>query len=210
MIFFNAKKITYYLFFLLLISTSSFAGIKDCGQKGKTYPIKERDALEEIESMASSMPNASLPLSKEQAEKAIKNYKPKNINKIPKSQANKIRFYRPEYITEFDIPDEKGNILYPKGYKFYPLDYMYNPKTYIIIDATDSTQIEWFKKSEYFNKNDAVLLITDGPYYELTELTKKQVYYCPSQIQKGFDLQGVPSVVKQESTQLKITEIKID
>lgn len=197
--------------FLFIVGSVS-AEIKDQGYFGNVYDIKERDALQEIESFMASMDNDGTKpiINKEITESKIKNYKPDGLISVPRATESRTRFIRPEHTLEMDIKDDKGNILYPKGYKFSPLDYVQNPRTYIAINANDPIQVEWFKKSEYSKKIDVTLLITEGSYYDLSKSVSNVVYYCLPEIHKGFQIEKVPSIIKQEGNQLKIVEQKID
>ena len=44
------------------------------------------------------------------------------------------------YTLDRDIADEKGNVVYPKGYTFNPLDYITYPGTLVILDGNSPTQ----------------------------------------------------------------------
>jgi len=70
---------------------------------------------------------------------------------LPSALEDSIRTVDMTYTTEFDVPDGRGNILYPKGYVFNPLEYVYLPNMLVFINGGKKDQVEWFNSSAYFN-----------------------------------------------------------
>lgn len=178
------------------------------GSQGKTYPIYEKDAITEIKSAASKI-DWNQYLSREAQEKKLKEFKPKGLVKLPSATTSRVRNVDMTYTLEFDIPDGKGGILYPKGYVFNPLDYVRFPGMMVVLDGTRKEQIEWFKKSKYFNKYNVKLLLTDGNYYNLKNQLNQSVYYAFPDMIKRFKVSYVPSVIWQKdgSNLMSILEV---
>ena len=115
----------------------------------------------------------------------------------------------PGYTLEQDMLDGNGEVIYPRGYTFNPLDFISLPGGLVVIDATDSAQLKWFKKSEYFANNQARLLLVKGSAHELRREFKRPVFYLTDDIAEEMKLKAVPSVVVQQSNRLLVQEIFI-
>lgn len=196
------KKIIILILSYIIITSVAY------GSQGKTYPIYEKDAITEIKSAASKV-DWNKYLSREAQEKKLKEFKPKGLTKLPNATTSRVRNVDMTYTLEFDIPDGKGGILYPKGYMFNPLDYVRYPGMMIVLDGTRKEQIEWFRKSKYYNKINVKLLLTDGNYYNLKNQLNQSVYYAFPDMIRRFKVSHVPSVIwqKEGSNLMSIMEV---
>jgi conjugal transfer pilus assembly protein TraW len=192
---------------ILFLSSSGYAAVHHLGIFGQTYPIAEKDAVQELKDRASAV-DWNKMFSPETTHNTIKNYKPETLN-LPLALENKIRLVDLSYSLEFDIPDGKGSILYPKGYRFNPLEYMYYPKTLVVINADDPKQVAWFLTSDSAKAQDVMLLITNGSYYELSQKLNRPVYYATPKIIQRLQLQAVPCVARQNGKYMEIHEIAL-
>lgn len=176
------------------------------GSAGAVYPIAERDALEEIQERVGKVDwNSHF----ERLKKSLKSYRPGNLYPLPKAKEDRIFAVDLTYTLEFDIPDGKGGILYPKGYTFNPLDYAGLPNVLVFIDGEDRGQVEWFRRSEYAKNPGAMLLLTDGSYFSLSEKLHRPVFYATRQIVERFNLRAVPSVLYQKEKLVEVKEIGV-
>jgi conjugal transfer pilus assembly protein TraW len=201
-------NITIILLIVLGFASYAFGSIKNLGVHGKTYSIAETDALQEIESRAASIDWQKAIQSNENLEK-LKNFKPRNIPKLPRAIHDRTFLVDMTYTLELDIPNGKGGILYPAGYTFNPLDYMHYPRTLVVFDAADPEQIKWLEASAFAKDINTRLLITDGTYFETRNRLSRHVYFAMPTILKRFQLQAVPSVIRQKGNQMEVTEIDI-
>lgn len=168
---------------------------------GQVYPITEKSAIEEMKERAARVDWKKL-LSKVKPE----NYRPANKASLPRAAKPITRLVDMTYSLEMDIPDGKGGILYPKGYTFNPLDYVAYPKTLVVINAEDSAQLKWFKSSEFAKRIDVTLLITDGPFADVIKSTNRPVFYADSRMAAKFDIQALPTVVRQSGRFMEVRE----
>lgn len=192
--------------FLLFLCSPVFA--KNLGIVGAVYPIIETDALDELQNRAKQI-NWGSYFNKDRIEKTVKNYKPSDAKSLPKARKDRVFSVDMTYTLDFDIPDGNGNILYPKGYTFNPLDYVDFPNTLVVIDASDRDQIAWFKDSKYAKDINAMLLISDGSYWKLTEELKRPVFYATGDIIRKFNIQSVPSVIYQKGRLMEVSEYAV-
>jgi conjugal transfer pilus assembly protein TraW len=189
-------------------AANASANIKHLGVFGKIYTIAETDALQEIESKAASIDWQKVIQSNENLEK-LKNFKPKDISKLPKAIHDRTYLVDMTYTLDFDIPNGKGGILYPVGYTFNPLDYMDYPRTLVVFDAADPEQIEWLEASAFAKDINTRLLITDGIYLKTRTRLSRHVYFAMPTIINRLQLQAVPSVIRQKGNKMEVTEIDI-
>ncbi|MEW6419882.1 MAG: hypothetical protein AB1480_17495 [Nitrospirota bacterium] len=193
---------------LLLIALTNTIYAKDLGVVGATYSIAEKDALQEIDERARQIDWGKY-LNKDKMEKLVKKFKPEDMIKLKNAERNTTFTVDMSYILQYDIPDGKGGILYPKGYTFNPLDYVVFPNTLVFINGADRRQLEWFRASTYYKDHKVMLVITDGPFEEISEELKRPVYYAKKEIVERFRLKAVPSVVTQNGRNMEVKEIAI-
>ena len=192
---------------LFFVTLPAQAAVQNLGTFGRTYPIAERDAIQEIKDRAAAV-DWNQVFSPEKTEKAIKGYKPETIS-LPGVFENRKRLVDISYQLEMDIPDGKGGILYPRGYVFNPLAYVNFSKTLVIINGDDARQVDWFTGSGHAGKMETLLLITDGSYYDLAKKLNRPVFYATSRIVQRLQLRAVPSVACQSGKYMEIKEIAL-
>ena len=205
-------RLTNILIIALFISLRPYHAIASThmlGTFGTTYSIVERDALEEIKEHASKI-DWRKHFNKEKTEAAVKNYQPEKVTALPRATENRTFSVDMTYTLDFDIPDGKGGILYPKGYTFNPLDYVQLPNILVVIDASDQKQIEWFESSPYINDYKTMCLIAGGKFWALSQKLQKPVFYANKQIVERFKLKAVPSVVQQKGQYMEVKEFDIE
>lgn len=205
----TCNLIKYFFIFFLISAQPLLSFARDLGAFGATYPIFERDALEEIEDRAKQVDWGKL-FDKEKNEQKVKSYKPKDLVHLPRATRNRVRRVDVSYTLDFDITDGKGNNLYPKGFTFNPLDYIAYPRTIVIISGADRQQIEWYKKSVFSKSLNTMLLITEGTYYDLSRELGVAVYYANPLFVERFNLTSVPSIIKQIDNLLEVTEVDVE
>jgi len=203
------SKITISLAFIVVLFTGAplYAAMHELGVLGQTYPLAERDALNEIKERVSQVDWHSV-FSRKKIEKAIEDYRP-DTTALPRARTTRTRLVDMTYTLPFDIPDGKGGILYPRGYTFNPLDYIHFDKTVVVIDGSDPEQVGWFLNSPYSEDIRTMLLLTKGSYFELGKKLDRPVFYATTDIVHRFQLQAVPSVIHQEGRYMEVEEIDI-
>ncbi len=195
------------LFFILFVFVNnSFAEITVLGTFGATYKIAEKDAVTELKEKAAQT-DWKKHFNQKKIKSLVKNYRP-DIIKLPRAVKNNSFLVDMTYTLDFNIPDGKGEILYPAGYKFNPLQYMNFSKTIVIFNGMDSEQIKWCQKS-YAADYNSILLITDGSCYDLSELFKRPVFYASAEIIDRFGVQAVPSIISQQKIYMEIKEVEV-
>ncbi len=202
------------VFVALIFASSGISQVVNLGKFGAVYPIKERDALEEMLEAASKV-NWAKVFDPEKFTERLKNFKPPNLKKVPRASQERRRLVDLTWTLPFDIPkvNEHGKIvgvLYPRGYTFNPLDYVNYPGILVILDGEDPLQLAWFERSSYFNDPKVRLLITQGSWYELFEKYKRPIFYATSVVLDRLKIERVPSVVRQKGKYMEVREIDVE
>lgn len=194
--------------FMLIAFVVESLYAKDLGSVGATYPVKEKDALSEIEERVGKV-DWSRHINKDKTAKLVKSYKPSGLVHLPRAERDRTFMVDMTYILPFDIPDGKGGILYPKGYTFNPLDFVAYKITLIVLDGSDKEQVEWFKHSRYAKETTAKLLVTGGSPQALTGSLKVPVFYADGRVIEKFSLKAVPSIVTQKERVMEVKEVYV-
>ncbi|MBU0993393.1 MAG: hypothetical protein KJ737_12940 [Proteobacteria bacterium] len=189
----------------ILLTAYSHGQILDLGVYGNSYPIVEKDGITALEDLSKGVSIQDL-IDKEEVQKKIVGFRPETTH-LPKSIEEREFLVDLSYSLSFDIPDQDGNIIYPKGYTFNPLKYVTNPRIYVVIDGEDPDQINWFKGSPYYDNAGVTLLITQGSYTELVEDLDRPVFYALKKITDRFQLEHVPSIVRQNGEYMHVREV---
>jgi conjugal transfer pilus assembly protein TraW len=205
----NRLLISIPLFALLFFLPSGKIHARDLGKFGATYPIAEKDALREMADRAGEV-DWSKVFDREESEKKIKDYRPAGLANLPAAAGDRIFQVDMTWSSEFDVPDGKGGILYPKGYTFNPLEYVFLPHILVFVDASDRRQIEWFKSSPYRGDMRTMLLLTGGSYWDTMDSLKMPVFYATKVIIERLKLEAVPSVVVQKGLVMEVREYALD
>ena len=196
------------LFFCFPGTMAAVAGLNDLGTLGATYPIAEKDAIEEIKEKAGKT-DWSKHFNKKKIKDAVKGYRPERIARLPRATEDRSFNVDISYTLDFDIPDGKGGTLYPKGYTFNPLDYIVLHNVLVVINASDREQVTWLASSQYAKDYTTMLLVTDGDFWDLSHNLKRPVFYAARQLVDRLQLKSVPSVIRQSGRYMEINEIAI-
>jgi hypothetical protein len=191
------------LCFIALLSYSSYAEV--VGTFGNTYSITEQDAYEEIIQKVQKH-NWQKEFAK--IKKDIKDSTTVSF-KLKHAKENKSFYVDPAYTLEFDITDEKGNILYPKGYTFNPLQYMQFPYILVFFDANSATEIQWLKSQDLINRWDVMLIATNGDAAKTAKMLNKTVYVVSKKMLDRFQIKATPSILYAQNKMLLVQEVGI-
>ncbi len=181
---------------------------KDLGRTGVTYDIVEPDALAEIEE-AARQADWEKAFDRGKAKKALKNFKPQGIKRIPRAKKDQVRLVDMTYTLDRDIPDGKGGVLYPRGFAFNPLDYVSYPGVVVIIDGADREQVAWFKSSVWAKDHRVTLMLSSGSYYDAMQDLGRPVFYALPNVAQRLKIEAVPSVVVQKNRMMEVTEVYV-
>jgi len=199
------------LFFYFIAATSASA--KDFGVVGKTWDIKERDAIEEIQSKLAVMEKTGQieehnEIIKEKVSEKVKS--PKAL-KLERAESPREYVYDPSIVVKEDLKDARGIVFQKKGTRVNPLDTVSMNYELIFFDARDDKQQE-FAINRYNNSEiKPKLILTGGSPIEIEEKYKLDVYFDQGGVLiKKLGIAQVPAVVAQEGKVLNIKEVEVE
>jgi len=200
------------LYVLVIATQVGLAHAEDLGVIGKTYDIVERDLIEAMKDKLRQMEKTG-ELAKKQDE-----YKnrvmsgiehPKPIPGIQATETANTHYYDPSIVTDKDIADATGKILYPRGTRVNPLDYIGWNKYLLFVDGRDQKQLDLTKRITAASDRPVKLVLVAGEPLNLMRKWKKQVYYDQGGIlTRRFAITRVPAMVRQEGRRLRIDELR--
>ena len=191
------------LCFIALLSYSSYAEV--VGTFGNTYSITEQDAYEEI---IQKVQKHNWQKEFARIDRNIKNKTTVNF-KLRHAKESKIFYVDPIYTLDFDITNEKGQIIYPKGYSFNPLQYMQFPYTLVFFDANSITEIQWIKSQNLVSRWDVMLIATNGDAVKTAKMLNKTVYVASKKMLDRFQIKSTPSILYAQNKMLLVQEVGI-
>lgn len=200
------------VFALFFIAGAAYASEKGVviPSMGKTYPIAEKDALEEIGQLVQKRgPGLTEDLRKQVAEE-FRRYQPEDLASLPRAPRSRTRDVDISWVVEHNITDKDGNVLYPKGYKVNPLNHMFWPRKLVVVDASDPAQIQWLKQSGLLRDMKTTIVISDGSFIESASEFKRRVFYLDKFLANRFKLEFTPCVAVQNKDKLRVVEFAID
>jgi conjugal transfer pilus assembly protein TraW len=197
---------------VLIATQVGLAHAEDLGVIGKTYDIAERDLIEFMKDKLRHMEKTG-ELAKRQTE-----YKnrvmsgiehPKPIPGIQATETANTHYYDPSIVTDKDIADATGKILYPRGTRVNPLDYIGWNKYLLFVDARDAKQLEFSKRITAASDRSVKLVLVAGAPLELMRKWKMPVYFDQGgKLTRRFAITQVPAIVRQEGKRLRIDELR--
>lgn len=165
---------------------------------GRTWPIAEPDALDEIQARASKLPSdmsaAFGPREKWSA-----------LRSAPLAVATmaRTRTVVPLYTLQQDIPLPDGRILYHAGMRFNPLDYVTLPFRLLIVQPRD---IEWALQeaapADY-------ILLSGGDPIEIGNRYNRAIFILEPQVKERFGLVAAPAIVRQVGKAMEVREFAL-
>ena len=176
------------------------------GTFGNTYPIREPDALVELEKQIKKVDVEKL---RKELETKFRTYKPSDWHNLPPATKSYSYYVDMTYTLDTDIPQVNGQgeitgTLYPKGFRFNPLEYMpAGPPPLIIFNGENKKEKEWVK---YYYKNqfNVMFLITKGNFAKLSEEMGRPVYYVKDLIAEKLQLRNTVSIVYREKNNMRV------
>ena len=217
------KKAIYLIYWLAITITAAFicaalivgfirdikkanAETINLGVYGKTYRFREKDLLSVIKNKAKKV-NWQAVIKRSHIKKQVENYQPYN-QEVNLPTALHTKLFEPSmyYTLKFNIKNAKGQIIYPKGFRYKITDYIKLPNVLVVINGDSKRQVEWFKHSKYYNNIYVMFMITKGNYSKLDKKLMIPTYFYMKPLQKRFKLKAVPSVIWQKGTTIYVKQ----
>ena len=188
------------IFRVLAVSAAFFAQcvFAESVTVGQTYPIRERDALEEIESRTKQVDWAKALSTANIAWSA------KNGHFVQRAPVDRSREYVPWYTVEFDVRDQYGQVIYPKGFQFNVLEHITLPYRVVVIDPSD---LEWVKP---LLKDSDMVILTSGDFEHASEVLDRPTFMLDEKTRQRLGIEFVPSIIVQSGSVFVVEEFFVE
>ncbi|WOB11130.1 type-F conjugative transfer system protein TraW [Piscinibacter gummiphilus] len=195
----------------LLLAFTLTSTAKDLGSLGPTYPIAEKNLLDEIMSNLRRM-EASGELKKRQeaATAKAKDYvfNPKPLAGLSKATQSRTFYYDPTLVLDRNITDHNGTILFPAGTRKNPLEVVTMSKHLLFFDARDAKQVAKAQELTALYQGKVKPILVGGSYMDLMKTWGRPVYFDQQgSLVKKLGITRVPALVSQEGRRLRIDEL---
>lgn len=210
------------IFCVILTFFSPALYAKDFGRQGALFPIGEVDMLTWIHARLAYLEESGQTADMQarllkSAEKSVR--RPTPVEGLSTTTTPRHFFIDPSLTLGSDIKDEKGNTLYKKGLTINPFDpstwpagidktqfeYAY---TVVFFDGDDPHQRSWAK--QFASDKPIKWTLTGGSPEEMATFLDSRIYFDQGgHYSKQFQLSHVPSVVSQEGSRWKVTEVDV-
>lgn len=159
---------------------------------GKTYSIAEPDIVQETMQRAAALDWQAI---KKRINVRAKVREGSHI--LPRAEQDAEYLVDLTYTLPFDIPDGKGGILYPKGYRFDPVKYVQLPFRIGVIGKSNA-ELEWAKQQG----GNIFWMTSGGDPYLMTKELKAPVFLYTERVHERLRLRATPVLITQKKGRL--------
>lgn len=163
---------------------------------GQTFVIAEPDTLTEIAAAASGTDWQRW------MRKQPKDYGAFDSVQLPRNRVADRALFDPTYTLPQDLLNERGEVLVPRGTRVNALEKTKLPGRYIVIGPTPE-DYRWLDEVARPGSRDKVL-IANGNVFTERQATQRVLYALDARFVERFGLTGIPSIVQQEGSNLRV------
>ena len=193
-----------------LFALPASASAKDLGVRGATWPIAEPDLLAEIETrlLAMQRSGALARFEDEARERARRSLEePPPVRGIAPATRERSRPFDPAIVVERDIRTADGILIAAAGTPVNPLERMPLTRDLLFVDGRREAEIVWALAHDRPSK---IVLLGGRPLDLMRRHGRPFFFDTGGRLAARFGIGATPSVVAQEGTRLRITEVPVD
>ena len=192
-----------------LAALPASAWAKDLGVRGATWPVAEPDLLEEIEARLLEMEGsgALARLEAEARERARRTLEePPPVPGIAPAREERSRPFDPAITVERDISTADGVLIAAAGTRVNPLERMTLGRDLLFVDGRREAEIAWALAHD----RPAKIVLLAGRPLDLARRHRRHFFFDQGgRIAARLGLRFTPSLVAQDGSRLRITEIPV-
>lgn len=192
---------------LILTLLPSLGGAQDLGQVGAVFEITEPCLLTTIQKrLQAFQQTGKLDVLQKEFEGRVRRSleRPRPVAGLAKAWEKKTRSFDPSLTLRSDLKDRGGRVFARAGQRINPLQYVSFGADVLFFDGDDPEQVAWAQREP---ASSGWVLVKGAPF-ELQNQVGRPVYFDQGGIlAKKFDLQAVPTRVRQEGLVLRIEEV---
>ena len=210
---------------LILTVLSVNAHAKNLGVIAPTFPIAEMDMLDWIQARLKHLEQTGEmakmeDIFKEQVKQSVK--RPQPVEGITTTTSPSTFFVDPTLTLKEDITNEKGEVLFPKGFQINPFDATTWPnggglppirltKQLAFLDGDDERQIAWAKAYREQHPNVIIKwILTNGEPEKVFKALNERIYFDQQgNITRKLTIKHIPTLAKQDGKRWKMQEFTV-
>jgi conjugal transfer pilus assembly protein TraW len=182
----------------------------DLGQLGPTYQIREEDFIEQMKALAKKKIASGEwdGYERDLKEKTVQAFTdPMPLSSITTAQYARTWLFDPAIVTNRDIVDQNGQVLYPAGTRVSPLEVVSLPEPLLFIDGRDPRQVRTAEALIKKHHGQVKLILIAGNLQKLGKQLKQPVYFDQGGARTAqLGIHAVPAIVTQEDKKLRVKE----
>ncbi|MCU0920958.1 MAG: type-F conjugative transfer system protein TraW [Burkholderiaceae bacterium] len=191
----------------------SLGQAENLGRIGPTYPIAEQNLLDHIMARLREKERRGElakfeQLARTRASQSVLN--PKPVPGLRLSETPRTYYFDPSFTLDRNIVDETGAVLFAAGLRKNPLDVVSLSKHLLFFDARDLRQVAKARELIARYQGRVKPILVGGSYIDLMKAWKTPVYYDQEgTLVRKLGITGVPAIVSQEGSRLRIDEVTV-
>ena len=188
----------------------SAASAKDLGVRGATWPVAEPDLLEEIEVRLLEMRRSGdlARLEEEARQRARRSLEePDPAPGIAPATRARTRLFDPAITVARDIRTPDGTLIAAAGTRIKPLERVSLARDLLFVDGRREAEVAWALAHD---KPAKIVLLAGRPLDLMRRHRRPFFFDTGGRLAARFGLRFTPSLVEQDGTQLRITEIPVE
>ena len=186
------------------------ASARDLGVRGATWPVAEPDLLDAIaERLEALRDGGAFERWNDEAKARARAHleAPPRVPGIVPATEDRVRRLDPAVTVARDIVTPDGTVLARTGTRVNPLDHVRLSRPLLLVDGTRRVEVAW----ALGYPTPATLVLVAGRPLALARDHRRPVFFDQGgAIARRLQIRATPSVVAQDGTWLRITEVALD
>ena len=195
---------------LVLSLFAAQARAEDLGVRGATWPIAEPDLLLEIEARLVDMRRSGelARLEREARARALSRMEaPEPVAGIAPARAPRSRLFDPGTVLDRDLRGADGVLIAARGTRIDPLAHVPLTRDLLFIDGRREVEVAWALGRKTPSK---IVLLAGRPLALARRHARPFFFDQGGRLAHRLGLEATPSLVEQDGSRLRITEIPLD
>ena len=198
----------------LFAATATGASAKDLGVRGATWPVAEPDLLLEIEARLLEMQRSGeLARLEDEARARARQQleEPQPVPRIAPAREERSRLSDPGIVVAQDIRTPDGVLIAAAGTRVNPLERLPLTRDLLFVDGRREAEIAWALARESESKRPTKIMLLAGRPLDLMRRHRRPFFFdTGGRLAARFGIAATPTLVAQDGSLLRITEIPVE
>ncbi len=199
---------------LSFVVTAPEAWAKNLGVRGATWPVAEPDLLLEIETRLLELQRSGelARLENEARARARRSLEePEPVPGIAPAREERSRLFDPSITVAQDIRTADGTLIAAVGTRVNPLERLPLTRDLIFVDGRREAETAWALIRESESRRPAKIVLLAGRPLDLMRRHRRPFFFdIGGRIAARFGIAATPTLVEQDGSLLRITEIPVE